>query len=366
MTRPKAYFINGGAGRTIASIPAFERLAENDKDFVIVCEGGSDLFRGHTTLDKRVFEHWHKGLFNDQLKHRDLVTPEPYRVWEYYNQKCSLSQAFDIAINNQGIRKLAAPSINLSKLEIAEAYRLTQEVRARSGFDKIVVIQPFGRGVTNNHGLIVDPTSRSFAQQDLIELVNSLKKDYGVIIMSELGDVLGEGNDVVAQPRIQNIRVWAAIIELSNHFIGCDSVGQHIARALEKTATVVTGSTFPVNVSYVDCSDFDIIDAGAATRSYSPIRISFEDQIDRSNDQCMELTEELRAQVLKSAQRRLGKSTKSNVKLMPPSPQSNPHVHPVATEVAKPSAEFTMNPIAQALTDSACCPPVEAVITSTN
>ena len=38
--------MNGGAGRVIASIPAFEKLYEKDKDFIIVCEGGMDFYKG--------------------------------------------------------------------------------------------------------------------------------------------------------------------------------------------------------------------------------------------------------------------------------------------------------------------------------
>jgi hypothetical protein len=316
LPRSKAYFINGGAGRVLASIPAFEKLYETDKDFVIVCEGGSEFYRGHPFLDSMAFDHWHKGLFKGYLKDRDLLSPEPYRVWEYYNQKCSLAQAFDIAINGQGIRELPGPNLHLNKMEISEAYKLTQEVRAKSGLDKILIIQPFGRGVQNNAGFIVDPTSRSFAQQDLVDIINSLKKDYAIILMGEFGIPLGEDESAefkIPQPRIPNLRIWSAVIELSDHFLGCDSVGQHIVRALGKTATVVTGSTFPINVSYPDCEDFDIIDSGAGRRTYSPIRISMEDAIERSNDSCMELTEEHHKEILKSIRKRLGKSTKSKL-----------------------------------------------------
>ena len=34
--RSKAFFVNGGAGRVISSIPAFEKYAESHDDFVIV------------------------------------------------------------------------------------------------------------------------------------------------------------------------------------------------------------------------------------------------------------------------------------------------------------------------------------------
>ena len=102
--RSKAFFINGGAGRVICSIPALEKYAENHDDFIIVAEGGMNFFKGHPVLHKHAYDFWHKGLFEDKLKMRDCVTPEPYRVWHYYNQKCSLAQAYDIAVSYTHLR----------------------------------------------------------------------------------------------------------------------------------------------------------------------------------------------------------------------------------------------------------------------
>lgn len=321
MTRPKAYFINGGAGRVLCSIPAFEKLYETNKEFIIVCEGGTDLFKGHPILHKKVYDVWHKGLFEEHLKHRDLYTPEPYRIWEYFNQKCSLTQAFDIAINNQGIRELQDPFIYLNKMEMAAGYNIVQEIKSKTGFDKVVVIQPFGRGIENMGEFIVDPSSRSFHLNDIVEIINDLKKEYTVILMSEFPIPLEEndtGKYPVAMPQISDIRVWAGIIDVADHFVGCDSLGQHIAKALGKTATVVTGSTFPINISYPNSKDFDIIDAGEGKRSYSPIRLSMEDAIDRSNDEAMELTTKQKQEVLQSIRKRLGKSVKFKGKFVPP------------------------------------------------
>lgn len=321
MSRPKAFFINGGAGRVICSIPAFEKYAEDHNDFVIVCEGGTDFFKGHPKLHKHVFDVWHKGLFEDHLKHRDLITPEPYRLWEYFNQKCNLAQAFDIIINNQGIRDLPDPSIFLNKLEMASGYNLVQEVKAKTGLDKVVVIQPFGRGVQNIGEFIIDPSSRSFHLTDIIEIINELKQDYAVILMSEFPISVEENDDgkyPIAMPQIPDIRIWASIIDVADHFIGCDSVGQHIAKSLKKTATVVVGSTFPVNITYPNDKNFDIFDIGEGKRVYSPIRISMEEELDRYNDECMELTNKQRQDILQSIRKRLGKSTKFKGKFIPP------------------------------------------------
>lgn len=313
MSRPNAYFINGGAGRVICSIPAFEKLAETEEDFIIVCEGGMDFYKGHPLLHDRAYDNWHKGLFDQHIKHRDCITPEPYRVWEYFNQKCSLAQAFDIAINNKGVRDLPPPKISLNKYEVVQGYNIVQEVKFKTGFDKAVVIQPFGRGVQNQGDFVVDPSSRSLHLNSVLEIINDLKKEYAVILMSEFPIALEEndsGKYPVAMPQIPDLRIWAGIIDVADHFIGCDSVGQHIARALGKTATIVAGSTFPINISYPDCKDFDIIDLGDGKRKYSPIRISMEDHIERANDEIMEMTKDQLQQIIQSARKRLGKSTR--------------------------------------------------------
>lgn len=315
MSRSTAFFINGGAGRVITSIPAFEKFEQEnpDNDFIIVCEGGMDFYKGHPTLHKRAFDVWHKNLFEDYIKDRDCISPEPYRVWEYYNQKASIAQAFDIIINNKGLREVGEPKIFLNKQEIVSGFNVVQEVKAKTGLDKVIVFQPFGRSTQNMGDFVIDPTSRSFHLNDVIEIINRLKKEYAVILMSEFPIALEE-NDTnktpVAMPQIPDTRTWASIIEIADHFLGCDSLGQHLAKALGKTATIVTGSTFPINISYPECSKFDIIDVGEGKRTYSPIRTTLEDWQDRVNDEVMELGEQNLNKVVESCKKALGKSEK--------------------------------------------------------
>lgn len=315
MTRSTAFFMNGGAGRVITSIPALELYAqENPKDdFIIVCEGGTDFYKGHPLLGPKAYDHWHKNLFEEHIKNKNCVTPEPYRVWEYYNQKCSLSQAFDIAINNKGVRDLPAPKLYLNKNEVVSGANIVEEVKAKTGFDKVLVVQPFGRTVESVGNFIIDSTSRSFQLNNIVDIINVLKKEYGIIIMSEIPVPLEENNDStypVAQPEIPDIRVWAGVIECADHFLGCDSLGQHIVKALGKTATIVTGSTYPINISYPEDSNFDIIDIGEGKRVFSPIRLTMEEEQDRYNDESIEMTEVQVKQVCDSVRKKLGKSNK--------------------------------------------------------
>ena len=329
MTRSTAFFINGGAGRVITSIPAFELFEKENPDdnFIIVCEGGTDFYKGHPSLGKRAYDVWHKNLFEQYIKDRNCVTPEPYRVWEYYNQQCSLAQAFDIAINNKGVRAMSAPSIYLNKAETLHGKNVVNEVRNVTGFNKVIVLQPFGRTIENVDNNLIDTSSRSFQVENMLDLINTLKKEYAVMVMSEvpLGLQDDEGDPhPVAQPNIPDIRVWAGVINEADHFLGCDSVGQHIAKAVGTPATVVTGSTYPINTSYINDASVDIVDSGEGKRVYSPIRITMEEEPDRLNDKAMDMTKEQIDAVVSGIRKRLGKSIKST-----PQPATQPvqHIH---------------------------------------
>ena len=298
MSRSKAFFINGGAGRMISSVPAFEKYLEesDDKDFIIVCEGGTDVFKGHPKLDDRAYDIWHKGLFKDYLKTREIVTTEPYRVWEYYTQQCSIAQAFDIQINNKGIREMPKPTLRLSKDELLQGRSIISEVKKKLKKEKLAVIQPFGRGIEYIDETLVDRTARSFELKYVKSIFKKLQaNDYAIILMSEFKVDFTDAKlkEEVAMPENVNFRVWASIIKYADHFLGCDSLGQHLAYVVETESTVVTGSTYPINVSYPDCPYFEILDMGELHREYSPIRILPDERVDRMNENIMVMTDDI-------------------------------------------------------------------------
>jgi hypothetical protein len=99
--------------------------------------------------------------------------------------------------------------------------------------------------------------------------------------------------DEVAMPENVNWRIWAAIIKYADHFLGCDSLGQHLAYAVDKESTVVTGSTYPINVSYPDCEYIEVLDMGEVHREYSPIRILPDERVDRMNENIMSMTDDI-------------------------------------------------------------------------
>jgi len=302
MTRSKAFFLNGGAGRMLCSIPALEKYEEEsgDTDFIIVCEGGTDMFKGHPTLHKRAYDPWHKNLFENEIKHRQVVNPEPYQVWEYYNQECSLSQAFDIIFNNKGVRELPKPYLKLSKDEQLIGRKIVNEVKEKLKKDKVIVVQPFGRGIEIIDDTPVDITARSFEYKDVKKLFKELEKDFAIIMMSELKmELKGEGlKNEVAMPEGLGLRQWASVIQFSDHFLGCDSVGQHLAYAVGTETTAVIGSTFPINVSYPGKETLKVVDLGMKDRQYDPIRITVDEAVARANEGIMNMDDAIREYVM--------------------------------------------------------------------
>ena len=328
--RSSAFFINGGAGRVLCAIPALEKYYEEskDKNFIVVCEGGSELFKGHPLLDDRSYDVTHKNLFQDKIKNLDIVNPEPYRIWEYYNQQASLAQAFDIAINNKGTRELPPPILKLSRDEIISGNNIVNEVKQKLNKKKVVVFQPFGRGIHDAGGNLIDPSGRSFEFINVISIMKKMQKQgWAVILFSEYHfDAKVHGLEEFAKPEGANLRIWSAIIKSADLFVGADSVGQHIARTTMTPTVAVFGSTYPVNVSYPESDTFKIIDLGETERRYSPIRITVDEAVDRNNERLMFMTDEIEEFLMDIAIKTMRNETNDSDESSE-SPQTLPHTH---------------------------------------
>lgn len=296
MLKRKVFAIDGGAGRVISAIPALEKYARNHpkEDWAIVVFGWDTLFFGNTLLQDRVYSADVKGIFNNLLKDSEIVSPEPYRLWEYYNQKCSLSEGFDKIINQTDDHSdLGKPNIYLSKSEEKMAANVIAEVKNKQQKQISIVVQPFGRSARVDNGDIIDESTRSIEPLVYLDLIKKLSQKYNIILMAEpeYSQVINE-HDQTSFKMQSDLRGWSAVIEAADYFIGCDSVGQHMARAFDKPGTVIMGSTFAVNTTYPDF--FQIIENEKVEKVYSPIRIcGFDCHLaDRLNDTCMDFDKE--------------------------------------------------------------------------
>lgn len=303
----KAFFINGGAGRVLCAFPSLEKYAESNENFIVVAEGWMELFLVSPKLRDKVYHVNHNKLFEKYLKHMEIVSPEPYRLNDYYNQKVNLIQAFDILINGPTNYVPATTKINLelSKKEQVKGYNLVEEVRKVKNKQKVVVFQPFGSSVVQDGNFIVDSSGRSFELADTLRIIEELKKDYGVVLMSQIGiPNLDPGE--VAWSKDFSLLDWMGIINACDYFVGCDSFGQHVAYSLGKPSTVVIGSTYPENISYKDEKNFVIIDVGQDKRKYSPFRICNDEFIERNNEALMLLDDKSFRKIIDSVKNSIG------------------------------------------------------------
>jgi ADP-heptose:LPS heptosyltransferase len=296
MSRRKVFAIDGGAGRAIAAIPALKKYAKNhpDEDWAVIAFGWDTLFWGIPELQDRVYSADVKGIFKNMLKDSDIISPEPYRLWEYYNQKCSLVEGFDKLINEtEDHSDLGVPELVLNKGEEKVAANIINDVKNQQNKNLTILIQPFGRSARIDNGDIIDDSSRSIEPGVYHKLVKKLSQKYNIIFMGEgeYAQLISQEDSISAKLQL-DLRGWAAVIESCDYFIGCDSVGQHMARAFDKPGTVILGSTYAVNITYPD--HFQIIENENVEKEYSPIRICGLDShlADRKNDRCMDFTDE--------------------------------------------------------------------------
>lgn len=299
MNMKKVFWIDGGAGRVVAAIPAFLKYSRQnpDQDWAIVVAGWQSLYWGIPELQDRVYGLEDKGVFDNVVKDADVViTPEPYRNPAYFNQKVSLVEAFDIEINGSADHSdLGIPKLIFNKAETAVSVKTISELKANQKKQKTIVFQPFGRGAqpaaADQDGRttdVDDEESRSLSATAYLSLAKKLSLKYNLIFFGEPQFQLKQ--DTYSANYTCDLRQWGSLIEHADYFVGVDSVGQHMARALNIPGTVIFGSTFPSNTSYPDW--FQIIEK-PGVKKYSPIRLSVLDVSlsNRINDKLMDFDE---------------------------------------------------------------------------
>jgi len=286
--------IDGGAGRVICSIPAILKYIKQNPDYDvnIFCEGWSDLFWGIPEIESKLFSLETTNVFESQIRNCDIIlSPEPYRLPSYFNQKTSLAEAFDEILNDTTDHSvLGHPALLFSKKEKICSREVIDLLKKDKGKEKSIIFQPFGRSaVLSDAGKVYDETSRSLNPETYLKLIEMLGQRYNILFFGEQQFRLREDN--ITGTFSGNLRSWASLIDAADYFVGCDSVGQHMARATNTPGTVIVGSTFPENSTYPNY--FNVISKNVKKR-YSPIRISNTDShlADRMNEQTVDFSDD--------------------------------------------------------------------------
>lgn len=286
------FYIDGGAGRVITAIPALLKYARlnPDSDWAVLIPAWDYLYWGIPELQDRTYGVDTKGVFDNVVKGADrIITPEPYRNPAYFRQEISLAQAFDREINGTTDHSdLGLPIFNFNKAEETIAKATIANLKNMQKRNKTVVFQPYGRGAKVEQEEVMDEESRSLDSRSYLYLGRKLAQRYNLVFFGE--PQFQHKEDKFAANYTCDLRQWAALINEADYFLGVDSVGQHMARALGKPGTILIGSTFPLNTSYPDY--FNIIEK-PGVKKYSPIRITGLDSVlaNRLNEGTMKFSD---------------------------------------------------------------------------
>lgn len=289
------FLIDGGAGRLVTAIPALEKFAINNPqdDFRVLTAAWEELYWNHPLLQNRTFNVNQKGMFDLHIKDRRMIVPEPYHVHGYYNGKLHLTEAFDQEINKtENHSDLDKPNLYISKNELSSAQFILEEMKKQKKKKRVIVFQPYGSGMKIENNRPFDPSNRSLDVDFALKLIYELSKDNLVIFFGQKEFYHpGDSYSVNFFNNNPDMRLYLTMISLCDYFVGVDSLGQHMARAMNKPGLVIMGSTFEENVSY---KDHFTIYRNNFTPVYVPIRISNIDSqfAENLNDHTMEYTEE--------------------------------------------------------------------------
>ena len=263
--------IDGGVGRIIAAIPALLKYGRlhPDEDWYAMIPGWDIMTWSIPELQARTFNPETKGMFENYYWDADkVIAPEPYKLPAFYRNEISLREAFDRTINQtEDHSDLPDLTIKLSLDEIIRAKEIIRSVKKDSN-KKIIIFQPYGSTSQYTELGVYDKSMRSINHYMTKKLCEKLIKDYIVISMNEWCQEEG----VVTLKPDPDLRTWAAIIQEADYFIGCDSCGQHMAKALGTPASVLIAGTHEVAISYPET--FHIIKREGVKFYPGPMRVS--------------------------------------------------------------------------------------------
>ena len=250
-------WIDGGIGRVITSIPALLKYHKNhpDEEWYVMIPAWDFVMWGFSELQERTFNPDTKGSFDLFWKADKVITAEPYRVPAYYRNEISLREAFDIVINDSiDHSDLPEMQLKLSSMEKRSGFEIIREAKKLHKKEKTIVLQPYGSSANTHESGIYDDSHRSMPKNMTDYFIKKLSEKYNIIFM---GAKQFHNIKTFKPDPDPKMREWMAVIEAADYFIGCDSCGQHIRKAFNKSASVMIAGTHKTNTSY---DNFHIIE----------------------------------------------------------------------------------------------------------
>lgn len=311
------FILTGGAGRIINSIPALEKyqkLNPND-NFNIIVHGWEQVFWSHPTLQQKVVGAHQKGNFENYIKNNKVVSPEPYQLYRFYNQKINLTEAFDECINNTHDHSdLNYNVLHVSEYELSKIKESIMAFKQKHKKNKLVVFQPYGSSVEFVDGKPIDRSNRSMLDIHYLKVALAISKQATVIYASHPTFKPRNDNFTISiDDNLPYLRTLIGLVSQCDYFVGVCSVGQHVARSFNKPGLIFMGGTNENNFSYPN--HFTIFRKKDTNPTYIPWRLSEIDCefSDRANNNFMNFSDEEIEEAIHTISSNIGETINLNL-----------------------------------------------------
>jgi hypothetical protein len=285
----KIIILSGGYGRIVAASGSVIKYCQNNPSVVITVHGWVDALQG--LIKNRIIPYHQSFLFEDYIKDRWILEPEPYKDYNYYNRKFHLTTCFNGELN--GTYEFVKPSFSLSQIEDNSGYATIKQIKEK--FKKVIIIQPFGSTAQlverNNQLITLDNSNRSIPLGLLYSICAS-RPDCAFLNLSQFNQLgIGLQNFLnLTQP--VNQKIIGAIVKSSDAVISIDSLVNHLAAVFEKPTIEIFGGSDPKNLGYSEyLSTHKLFIKENYPIEYSETRINIEPNRE-FNRGCFDLTKE--------------------------------------------------------------------------
>lgn len=250
--------IDGGLGRSIASTGAVEKYVErknSEGDRVFVITGYPFVFDNIDGIE-RVLNFNHATLYEDYISKGEYVEVEPYNYSGHFRDLKHVSCAWNYLLN--GDDGFLEPKLVLTDNELEAGKKWVENVKKKDG-KKVLLMQPFGmaggyvqgcESVCKEAKPVFDESYRSLVMDNINGLVTKLSEDYTIFVVKDQRQV--EVKDTFSLT--ENPRLLFAISLFVDGVIACDSMLQHVCKAVKTKCPVVVfwGGTNPKQFGYED------------------------------------------------------------------------------------------------------------------
>lgn len=232
--RPPIILLKGGTGKQIALSSVLSLFFQSHLDGKLIVDR-PEIFLHHFNeeINVEVISSRSNNLF-DIIREHNLLVLDPYLNYKVYREHKSIVSVSSYLLN--GKEEYIKPKIFLSEEEISWGYDYIKQYT--SDFSSCILFLPYGNSY--DYASHSDPSFRSLTKGFAEKCVEIVKKDFCCFILrKDWNTNLFGGIDV----KFFDFRKLASITFHIDKIVTCDTVMNHLAPALDKTALVLFSST---------------------------------------------------------------------------------------------------------------------------